>query len=160
MAASEIRTRDQVMRRLRARGALRRPLAARHAARNVCRQAPWRTAQDPLGPGLRGRGSRRRFPLSKEVCKLARMRPLFGCGLALALLTLVSSGDTCRLGGKEYPPDVVVCSGGLAVVCQNGSWTNNDGRRCDGPTGSYIGPQRPFAGKNDEPIPEGVVIPQ
>lgn len=87
------------------------------------------------------------------------MKRFFESGLLVALLTLVSSGDTCRLGGREYPPDVMVCSGGLAVVCQNGTWQNTDGRRCDGPTGSYIGPQRPFSEKNDEPIPEGV-LPQ
>lgn len=100
------------------------------------------------------------FPSLPEACKLSRMRQFVECAFVVALLTLASSGDTCRLGGKEYPPDVVVCSGGLAVVCQNGTWSNNDGRRCDGPTGSYIGPQRPFSGKNDEPIPEGVFVPQ
>lgn len=97
------------------------------------------------------------FPFWREACKLSDMRRLLETGLVVTLLTLVASGDTCRLGGKEYPPDVMVCSGGLVVSCQNGTWQNNDGRRCNEPTGSYVGPQRPFSGRNDEPIPEDVL---
>ena len=62
------------------------------------------------------------FLLPSEVCKLTRMKEFVGSGLLAVLLVLASSGDTCRLGGREYPSDVMVCSGGLAVVCQNGTW--------------------------------------
>lgn len=107
---------------------------------------------------VRRSGADFRFP--REAGKLELMKRFVGSALAVLLLALVSDGDTCRLAGREYPPDVMVCSGGLAVVCQNGMWQNNDGRRCDGPTGSYIGPQRPFAARNDEPIPDDTYRPR
>ncbi|MDG2305495.1 MAG: hypothetical protein P8R42_12775 [Candidatus Binatia bacterium] len=68
--------------------------------------------------------------------------------------TLALAGEDCRRGGESYPSNVTICSGGLAVTCMNGSWQSNDGQRCDGPTGSYIGARRPLQEKNDEPIPE------
>ncbi len=68
--------------------------------------------------------------------------------------TWASGAEECRLAGQAYPPNVTVCSGGLAVTCMNGNWQNNDGQRCDGVTGSYIGARRPLKERNDEPIPE------
>ncbi len=80
-----------------------------------------------------------------------------GIGLAVLVafgVTGSASAMDCRLDGQVYPPDVTICSGGLAVSCVNGSWQNNDGRRCDEPTGSYVGARRPLVGTNPEPIPE------
>ena len=75
-------------------------------------------------------------------------------GLLLVAVTTAGAEQNCRLEGREYPPDVVVCSGGLALYCSNGTWQNNEGQRCDAPTGEYLGPRRPLAEKNDEPIPQ------
>lgn len=76
--------------------------------------------------------------------------------VSIAFLTAapVSAGDNCQLGSQAYPPNVTVCSGGLSVTCINGNWQNNNGQRCDAPSGTYLGPRRPFEERNHEQVPE------
>jgi len=74
-------------------------------------------------------------------------------GLLMASPEALGAED-CRLGDRTYPSNATVCSGGIALDCVNGNWQNNDGRRCEGETGSYIGARRPLQERNDEPIPE------
>lgn len=62
--------------------------------------------------------------------------------------------QTCMLDGQKYPENAVVCSNGLVLVCTNGTWQNNEGARCDAPSGSYLGARRPLEEKNAEPVPD------
>lgn len=83
--------------------------------------------------------------------------PLRSLWLALALALPGSAGaeaSSCMLDGREYPENSYVCSGGLQLYCSNGTWQTVNGARCDEPTGSYLGPRRPFEEKNPEPVPE------
>ena len=82
---------------------------------------------------------------------------LFGALWAGILSGSVATAADCRLDGRLYPPNVMICKGGLAQICINGNWQNNDGLRCDQPTGTLLGPRRPFASHNDEAIPEEVL---
>jgi hypothetical protein len=81
--------------------------------------------------------------------------------IALALIVLVLAAtparaqhQPCMLDGRNYPEDATVCSGGLLLFCSNGTWQNNQGARCDDPSGAYVGPRRPFTEYNREPIPD------
>jgi hypothetical protein len=82
---------------------------------------------------------------------------LFVALCAGVLTGSVATAADCRLDGRAYPPNVMICQGGLAQVCVNGNWQNNDGLRCDQPTGTLLGPRRPFSERNDESIPDEVV---
>lgn len=75
-------------------------------------------------------------------------------GWALFEASTANAQQTCSLEGRLYPENAVVCSRGLELVCSNGVWQNNDGRRCDSRDGSYLSPLRPYQPKSDEPIPE------
>jgi hypothetical protein len=77
-----------------------------------------------------------------------------GLVLVLAVATAARAEHTCMLNGQSYPENAVVCSGGLALVCSNGAWQDSHGARCDAPTGSYLGPRRPFQERNAEPVPD------
>ena len=79
---------------------------------------------------------------------------LAGTCLTLAAATPAAAEQTCPLGGQAYPANVIVCSGGLVATCINGNWQSNNGQRCDAPSGTYLGPRRPFEPKNQEEIPE------
>jgi len=78
--------------------------------------------------------------------------------VALGMVLAVSGGaraqSTCMLDGVKYPENAVVCSGGLALFCANGTWQNNDGARCDASSGSYLGARRPLQERSAEPVPE------
>lgn len=83
--------------------------------------------------------------------------PLRSLWLALVLALPSSAGAegaSCMLDGREYPENTYVCSGGLQLYCSNGTWQTVDGARCDAPSGSYLGPRRPFEEKSREPVPE------
>lgn len=73
---------------------------------------------------------------------------------AVALPGRAGAQQTCLLNGQSYPENASVCSDGLAVVCFNGTWQNNDGARCDARSGSYLGARRPFEERNNEPVPD------
>ena len=80
---------------------------------------------------------------------------LFACILgALCWAEPAAADGECRLNGASYPQSVTVCSNGLALTCSNGTWQDNNGQRCDQPTGTFLGPRRPFREKNTESIPE------
>jgi hypothetical protein len=74
--------------------------------------------------------------------------------LALCAATSTAARASCMLEGREYPEDATVCSGGLALFCSNGTWQNNEGQRCDAPSGNYLGPRRPLQERNPEPVPD------
>jgi len=75
-------------------------------------------------------------------------------GLAVVAATAAGAQNACVLEGQKYPENAVVCSGGLSLFCTNGSWQNNEGARCDTPSGSYLGPRRPLQERNAEPVPD------
>ena len=75
-------------------------------------------------------------------------------GLLVAVATGAHAQQRCMLDGNEYPENAVVCSGGLSLFCSNGTWQNNEGARCDTPTGTYLGPRRPLEERNPEPVPD------
>jgi hypothetical protein len=85
---------------------------------------------------------------------LGKHKIVVGLGLLLAVASASPAQARCVLDGNEYPENALVCSGGLVLFCANGSWQSNNGARCDTPTGSYVGPRRPFQEHNDEPIPD------
>jgi hypothetical protein len=72
----------------------------------------------------------------------------------LVAATSAVAQSKCLLDGVEYPENAVVCSGGLVLFCANGTWQNNDGARCDTPSGSYLGARRPLAERNPEAVPD------
>lgn len=74
--------------------------------------------------------------------------------LILCATTSAHAEGSCTLGGQKYPENAVVCSGGLVLACSNGTWQNNNGARCDAPSGAYLTPQRPYQERNAEPIPD------
>lgn len=74
--------------------------------------------------------------------------------LFLGVAGAAHAQSKCVLDGKAYEENVVVCVGGLVNVCSNGTWQGNDGARCDGPSGSYVGSRRPFDERNPEPVPD------
>jgi len=79
--------------------------------------------------------------------------------LALALAALAAPDaraqqGACTLDGRTYPEDATVCSNGLALFCTNGVWQNNEGQRCDAPSGAYLGALRPYQERNTEPVPD------
>jgi hypothetical protein len=75
-------------------------------------------------------------------------------GLLVAAATSAHAQHTCTLDGQPYPENATVCSGGLLLFCTNGTWQNNEGARCEGPTGAYVGPRRPLQERNAEPVPK------
>lgn len=75
-------------------------------------------------------------------------------GVVLAAATGAGAQGGCLLEGVAYPENAVVCSRGLALFCANGTWQNNEGARCDTPSGSYLGARRPLQEKNPEPVPD------
>jgi hypothetical protein len=79
------------------------------------------------------------------------------CGItwfAVVAPRATAQGGGCMLSGQRYPENASVCSGGLVQFCTNGVWQNNDGARCDGDSGSYVGSRRPLAERNAEQIPD------
>jgi hypothetical protein len=81
------------------------------------------------------------------------------CAAVAAFLLVVTASaagaqNTCMLEGVTYPENAVVCSGGLALFCANGTWQNNEGARCDATSGSYLGPRRPLQERNPEAVPD------
>jgi len=86
---------------------------------------------------------------------MSRKSTLAAVRAALLLCaTSTAAGASCLLDGREYPEDATVCSSGLVLFCTNGTWQNNEGRRCDAPSGAYVGPRRPYQERNTEPVPE------
>lgn len=79
---------------------------------------------------------------------------VWALGWVLLAASTAKAQQTCSLEGRPYPENAVVCSRGLELVCSNGVWQNNEGRRCDSRDGSYLSPLRPYQPKSDEPIPE------
>lgn len=78
-----------------------------------------------------------------------------GAWLAILCATTGARAEgSCTLGGQRYPENAIVCSGGLTLACSNGTWQNNNGARCDAPSGTYLTPLRPYQKYNDEPIPD------
>lgn len=81
-------------------------------------------------------------------------------GLSCALVLILCATEnaraegSCMLNGQKYPENAVVCSGGLMLACANHTWQNNNGARCDAPSGTYLTPQRPLQERNAEPIPD------
>ena len=74
--------------------------------------------------------------------------------LAACVSIAVAQGGSCMLDGQRYPENASVCSNGLVLFCTNGVWQNNEGARCEAPSGSYVGPRRPLSKTNPEPVPE------
>jgi hypothetical protein len=74
--------------------------------------------------------------------------------LAFFVTVATSAQQPCMLDGQSYPENAVVCSAGMSLFCANGTWQNNQGARCDSPTGSYLGPRRPLQERSAEPIPD------
>lgn len=79
----------------------------------------------------------------------------------LAIVSLAASSSNagaqdggCMLDGQRYPENATVCSNGLVLFCTNGVWQNNDGARCDAPSGAYVGSRRPLTERNPEPVPD------
>ncbi|HZR81998.1 MAG TPA: hypothetical protein VFD92_12955 [Candidatus Binatia bacterium] len=75
-------------------------------------------------------------------------------GLVLGLAARASAQQSCLLDRTSYPENAVVCSSGFVIYCSNGVWQNNNGARCDTPSGSYLTPLRPYQAQSSEPIPE------
>ncbi len=79
---------------------------------------------------------------------------IVAAALLVATATVAGAQNTCLLDGVSYPENAVVCSGGLALFCANGTWQNNEGARCDASSGAYLGARRPLQERNAEPVPE------
>ncbi len=50
-----------------------------------------------------------------------------------------AQANNCTWNGQEYAEGTAICQNGLRQRCENGTWQNNDGERCEPGEGAAAG---------------------